>query len=141
MNSHRSPKTSSPKGNLFFSKRVLGVDNFFLKLLIVCGMAVIFMVLSTTGDGCVWRRLFHIPCPGCGMTRAWRALLHGDVAGAFRWHFMFPVMPLMGAYFLYHERLTASRWRPVIHAVLWLVLVGFAVQWICRLVDPGPLAG
>ena len=29
---------------------------------------------------------FGIPCPGCGLTRATLALLHGDVRGALRFH-------------------------------------------------------
>lgn len=29
---------------------------------------------------------FGIPCPGCGLTRATLALLHGDVRGALRLH-------------------------------------------------------
>lgn len=31
---------------------------------------------------CPTRLLFHVPCPGCGMTRALNLLLGGDVAGA-----------------------------------------------------------
>lgn len=31
---------------------------------------------------CPTRLLFHIPCPGCGMTRALNLLLGGDVVGA-----------------------------------------------------------
>ncbi len=31
---------------------------------------------------CLMKRLFHIPCPACGGTRAALGLLHGDFAGA-----------------------------------------------------------
>ncbi len=48
----------------------------------VCGMAV----------------LAHIPCPGCGLTRATIALLHGDFAGAFALNPLAPVVcPLLAA--------------------------------------------
>lgn len=44
------------------------------------------------GSLCPWRALTGHPCVLCGMTRAWGALLHGDVAGAFLLH---PVAPLL----------------------------------------------
>ena len=34
-------------------------------------------------DVCFSRRVLNLSCAGCGATRATRALLHGDVAGAF----------------------------------------------------------
>ena len=38
-----------------------------------------------------------IPCPGCGLTRATLALLHGDIAGALRFHpLVFVLAPLFG---------------------------------------------
>jgi len=43
--------------------------------------------------GCPFRFFFGVPCPGCGMTRAWTALFKGDIAGAFRWHPLFLVIP------------------------------------------------
>lgn len=35
---------------------------------------------------CPTALLLHLPCPGCGMTRATLALLHGDFAGSIRFH-------------------------------------------------------
>ena len=34
---------------------------------------------------CLWQRLLGVECPGCGMTRALSAALHGDFAAA--WSF------------------------------------------------------
>jgi hypothetical protein len=36
--------------------------------------------------------LFDRPCPGCGLTTSWTALLHGDVGAAFHAH---PLGPLL----------------------------------------------
>jgi Protein of unknown function (DUF2752) len=50
--------------------------------------ALLALVLPTGPAGdprlvfCPSRRLLGLPCPGCGMTRAFAALLRGDLAGA-----------------------------------------------------------
>lgn len=42
-------------------------------------------------DVCVFHRTTGIPCPGCGMTRAFTALSHGHFAQAWALHpFVFP---------------------------------------------------
>ncbi len=47
-----------------------------------------FMLRETGGagwmPGCVFRKLTGFDCPGCGMTRATYAALHGDLPAAFR---------------------------------------------------------
>lgn len=35
---------------------------------------------------CLVKLLFHVPCPGCGMTRASLALLRGDLRASLAWH-------------------------------------------------------
>ena len=48
------------------------------------GLAALAMpqALLQYGPPCLWTLLLGHPCPGCGMTRALLALLHGDLAGA-----------------------------------------------------------
>lgn len=43
---------------------------------------------------CPIKKLTGIPCPGCGMTRAWICVFHLDIAGAFRYHPMFWTLPV-----------------------------------------------
>ena len=47
------------------------------------------MSLATTAIGrtrCTFAALLHAPCPGCGMSRAARLLLAGDVLASLRMH-------------------------------------------------------
>ncbi|MBQ9938019.1 MAG: DUF2752 domain-containing protein [Oscillospiraceae bacterium] len=60
-----------------------------LQILLVIGVAV--TLLAVSGIGCPIRFLFGVPCPGCGITRAWMSALHGNIADAFRWHPLFLV--------------------------------------------------
>ena len=41
---------------------------------------------------CMLRRVFGLPCPGCGMTRAFAALARGDLRAAFAFHPWAPVV-------------------------------------------------
>ncbi len=44
---------------------------------------------------CAFARATHLPCPGCGSTRAVHALLHGDLAGVMRFNPLGPVMAVV----------------------------------------------
>jgi hypothetical protein len=59
------------------------------------GLAVLH-VWTPAGEAassiCLLRRLFHLPCPGCGMTRAFAALAKGDWSAAVALHPLAPVL-------------------------------------------------
>jgi hypothetical protein len=61
----------------------------------LAGLAVLH-VWTPAGDAassiCLLRRLFHLPCPGCGMTRAFAALAKGDGSAALALHPLAPVL-------------------------------------------------
>ena len=72
---------------------------------------------------CPMARFAHIPCPGCGLTRATLALLRGDVATALSLHPLAPlVTPLVGI------SLVANLVSYVRHGTL-LTLRGKAARW------------
>jgi hypothetical protein len=50
------------------------------------------------GTVCAFRFLFGIPCPACGMTRAFRLLIQGRVLEAFQMHPLFPLVIIGGVY-------------------------------------------
>ncbi len=92
---------------------------------------------------CAFREATGIPCPGCGLTRSWVALLHGDLAWSLRFH------PLGWLVFLYALAqatrhgvwLTLGRLRRRIERVGWFLDRGIIalgalllVAWIPTLV-------
>jgi hypothetical protein len=49
---------------------------------------------------CPMALLFHVPCPGCGLTRATLRLAAGDLPGAIHFHpLVLLVVPLFAAFF------------------------------------------
>ena len=55
---------------------------------IACVFALILCVLTAV-VGCPTLRLWGIPCPGCGVTRAWLAFLSGDFKIAVTYNLFF----------------------------------------------------
>jgi hypothetical protein len=61
------------------------------------GAALLALLLSPI-KVCLVAALLHVPCPGCGLTRAAIALVCGDFAGAFTLHpLSFALVPLLAA--------------------------------------------
>jgi hypothetical protein len=110
----------------------------FVKPALVVGFAVL-LLFSPIPWPCPMRTFIHVPCPTCGMTRAARFALHGDLASATRLHpLWFVVLPALvmvgvgevigfartGAW----GRVTQHRWTARVGAVvvLALIVVGIA---------------
>jgi len=56
--------------------------------------ATVIVLLASGSVPCAFARLTHLPCPGCGSTRAMVALARGDLAGVLRSN---PLAPLFTA--------------------------------------------
>lgn len=86
---------------------------------------------------CPIRHFTHIPCPACGMSRSYLALLHGDVAGAFHHHPMFWCVPLAVLTVLWEGALFQNqRWNNLFNFGL---VAGLLLCWFIRLI--GSAAG
>ena len=99
---------------------------FTVALLLVClGVFWLFRL------PCPFQHFLHIPCFGCGMTRAYLCLLRLDIAGAFAMHAMFWSVPLLGLYYIFDWRLLKNKWAD--NVVLTLLCLGFVINWIVHL--------
>jgi hypothetical protein len=69
-------------------RRTAGLTAVFVRrLAIASGLSVLAIgLLFVPVRFCPLALVLHVPCPGCGMGRATRALLQGDVVGALRLH-------------------------------------------------------
>ena len=64
-------------------------DVIRVMLLCVSGIALMILIRIAGGSGCFIKSVFGVPCPACGMTRAWMSFVRGDFAGAFMFHPLF----------------------------------------------------
>ena len=75
------------------SRIILSCVTVLLVGIIVMGIVSPHTLSGLVGEispGCVFRRYTGIACPGCGGTRSLRALLAGDIIGAFRYNMLMP---------------------------------------------------
>ena len=116
----------SPVGKLFRlagpvrpRKKELWITGF---VLLICGLLLVFR------PDCLIYSLFHIPCPSCGMTRAWIAALQLDFAQAFSFHPMFWSVPILYIYIVRQCRVFEN--TVLNHSLLGGILLGFAVNYV-----------
>ncbi|MFT5679730.1 MAG: hypothetical protein ACI8RZ_000635 [Myxococcota bacterium] len=89
-----------------------------LMLFLLCGGVVAAsMILSPTDavvalggfdipELCIWRRMTGHSCPGCGMTRSFTYMGHGQIFDAFRLHTLGPFL-----YTLVAVQIPLRAWR------------------------------
>ena len=86
-------------------------------------------------DACVWDRMFGIYCPGCGGTRAVRALMQGRLLESLWYHPLVPYTAVVFGAFMVSQafaRLTGYRYTKGIKFHAWYLygaLIITAVNW------------
>lgn len=98
----------------------------------IAAIAALYIGLELLGVTCPIRFLTGISCAGCGMSRAWLALLRLDIKAAFRYHPLF-LLPIPGALLLlFRRRMSRGRfWLGI-----WAVCGIFLSVYVIRLMDP-----
>ena len=116
-------------------------STFYLFLCLTLWLAISWL----TGSNCWFKAVFGIPCPGCGSTRAFVALWHGQWLESFRWH------PLIILSLVFLPLVLVSRIfkpyllkQPNVNLLLWGILglyIGvYAVRMIFLFPHTSPMA-
>ena len=113
---------------------------------VIGGIVFMCVILNIIfGTVCPLRIIAGIPCPGCGVTRAFGKVLHLDLVGATRMHaFWIPILILavwfgIVRYFV-TDKEKQSRQKKILHIVTVVVAVLAIVYYIYRMIAvfPGP---
>ncbi len=98
-----------------------------------------FVRYTGTGVPCLFRYIFHLQCPGCGVTHMLLALGEGDLAEAFRSNpIIFCFMPFLGwifvkllYHYLYIKKIVWRKWESAGMMLLLLCLILFGIVRNC----------
>ena len=97
-------------------------------------IALFYIVLEMLfGIGCPFKFLTGISDAGCGMSRAWMAMLRGDFSSAFYFHPLWPLPPLALALWKLRECIP----RAFYQGLFGLMIAAFLLVWIARFFIPG----
>jgi hypothetical protein len=83
----------------------------FISVALIGAAAIAYFNPVTAGffPTCPLYTTTGILCPGCGMTRGFHALFHGDIVSALHFNALLPVFAFVFAYFLFSTTLIAAR--------------------------------
>ena len=111
------------------------IGNLKEKLISTGLVVLIIAVMYLLEIPCLFKALFHICCPGCGMTRAYLSLLRFDIRKAFEYHPMFWAVPVWYLMYLFDDKLFKPRWVNTCVSVV--IYSGFFINWVYRLIVGG----
>lgn len=63
-------------------KRIINI------LIILCTFIFIYLVVNIFDIDCIFKSIFGIRCPGCGLTRAFRSILSGNLINATKYNIL-----------------------------------------------------
>jgi hypothetical protein len=109
-------------------KKIFNLKDKFFTCLAVLALLIIWYVFKLP---CIFLWAFKIPCLGCGITRAYQAVLRLDFATAFSMNFMFWAVPIFILYYLFDGEPFKQKWLNI--GVFALITLGFVVNWILKL--------
>lgn len=58
----------------------------------IFSISIVILLFNTK---CIFKSIIGVPCPGCGLTRAWISFIKGNISEAFYWHPLFLMMPVL----------------------------------------------
>jgi hypothetical protein len=119
----------------------------FLVLAGVGGVHLALTAAGLPGWPCPFRMAFGLPCPGCGLTRATVALLHGDWAQAMKLHAFAPLAVVALGGVIAGTLLPAATCGRLAAALIrldarfrlgWVLLGALLIYWLARFYLDGP---
>lgn len=95
----------------------------------VTAVVVLYVILESFGVTCPIKYITGISCAGCGMSRAWIALLHFNIHEAFMYHPLFFLPPVVVIVMLLKSKINIKFYK-----IFMFTMVGaFVIVYLYRM--------
>ena len=99
----------------------------------VAAVVVLYVILESFAVTCPIKYITGISCAGCGMSRAWMAFLHLDIAKAFAYHPLLWLVPIAVIVLLCKSKINIKIYK----IIIFTIIIMFAIVYMCRLIWSG----
>lgn len=96
----------------------------------VCVVAALYLIMELAGITCPIKFVTGISCAGCGMSRAWLALLHLDIRKAFAYHPLFFTPPIFMIVWMQKKYIKENVYKNFIFTIITLYVSVYFVRLI-----------
>ncbi len=104
----------------------------YIIIIIVVTVMAILVLMERIAIPCIFNKVTGLYCPGCGITRAIRALLKGNIAESFHNNaLLYTVLPVVGIVEIIY-RLTKRKYKKMYNIILILALISALVFGVLR---------
>ncbi len=102
-------------------------------LVVIALMGAMTLLFYISDIKCVFKYLIGIPCPGCGLTRAWLQFFKLDLMAALKWHPLFWIVPVIIVTSVFLKgKVFKSKAK---NAVLWIIIAALIIGvYIIRMI-------
>ena len=122
---------STSAGRESGGKKTGAVKAFLGSLCLKSFIALVYILLLYRTLGCCpLRAVTGLPCPACGMTGAYIAVLHGDWPTAFSRHPLWWLAPPLWFLVCLEEPRLAPAWARLRRCALTAIALAFAARWL-----------
>ena len=102
-----------------------------IQIIVLVGAVLFFYYIA--GPGCPILYMTGVPCLACGMTRACICLLHFDFTGAFQYHPLCFLLPVVVLVLVLRDKMG----KRLFYSCLAGMILVFAAVYLVRLWNPG----
>ncbi len=121
------------------AKNELFLNKFFLVGVVI--FLAFFELFLPNRTNCLVKNLTGMPCPTCGMTRAFKSVIRFDFESAFEWHPLFWMIPFLAIVVILRKH---PHYKKFNSTVFWVVVsLIFISVYVVRMIflfpDEAPL--